>query len=247
MATVWTSDSGGVGPAVLVLHPGGTDSRSMGPLVDELTGYRVLLVDMPGHGRSADVAGPWHLADMASVAARVIEDAGVGPLHVVGWSDGALVGLHLAMTRPELVRSLVFGGAPFAVDGWHDGVLDEADPPAFMADSYAEVSPDGREHWPVVVVKSAAMHAVEPAWTTGDLATLGIPVLIVCGDDDEVRLGHLATMLEAVPDAELAVVPRATHGLIVEQPRLLAELVRTFHAPGRSDGIAPRRRAAPGR
>ncbi|MCJ1715510.1 alpha/beta fold hydrolase [Curtobacterium sp. VKM Ac-2922] len=86
----------------------------------------------------------------------------------------------------------------------------------------ATVSPDGREHWPAVVAKSAAMHAHEPSWTPDDLAT----------------------MLESVPDAELAVVPRATHGLIVEQPGVLAELVRTFHTTGRSDGVAPRRRAA---
>lgn len=243
MATVWTSDSGGDGPVVLVLHPGGTDSRSMAALVAALDDHRVLLVDRPGHGRSPDVDGPWHLADMAAVAAQVVEDAGVGPVHVVGWSDGSLVGLHLAMTRPDLVRSLVFGAAPWSVDGWHDGVLDAGDPPPSMADSYAEVSPDGIEHWPVVVAKSAAMHRDEPAWTTDDLARLTVPVLIVSGDDDEVRLDHLVTMLETVPDAELAVVPRATHALVVERPELLADVIRTFHTPGRTNGLAPRRRS----
>jgi pimeloyl-ACP methyl ester carboxylesterase len=50
-------------------------------------------------------------------------------------------------------------------------------------------------------------------------------------------------MLEALPDGELAVVPRSTHGLIVEQPDLVAQLVEAFHATDKSDGVAPRRRA----
>jgi pimeloyl-ACP methyl ester carboxylesterase len=136
----------------------------------------------------------------------------------------------------------VFGGAPFSVDGWHEGVLD-GDPPRFMADAYAEVSPDPPEHWEVVTAKSRVLHTAEPAVTVTQLGGLDVPVLILCGDDDEVRLDHLAQMLEALPDGELAVVPRATHGLIVEQPDLVAQLVEAFHATDKSDGVAPRRRA----
>src|SRR5690242_20725223 len=93
---VWVSGSG-EGPTLLVLHPGGTDSRSMESLCAELGGYRILLVDRPGHGRSADVDGAWSFAQMADAMAEVLDDLDGGPVHVLGWSDGAIVGLELAL------------------------------------------------------------------------------------------------------------------------------------------------------
>lgn len=242
MTEPWTSDPGGPGTPIVLLHPGGTDSRSMSALAEAFGGARVVLVDRAGHGRTPDVDGPWHFADMAEELAGTVRSLGAGPVHLVGWSDGAIVGLHLALAHPGLVRSLVFGGAPFSVDGWHEGVLD-GDPPRFMADAYAEVSPDPPEHWEVVTAKSRVLHTAEPAVTVAQLGGLDVPVLILCGDDDEVRLDHLAQMLEALPDGELAVVPRSTHGLVVEQPDLVAQLVEAFHATDKSDGVAPRRRA----
>jgi len=242
MTEPWTSDPGGPGTPIVLLHPGGTDSRSMSALAEAFGGARVVLVDRAGHGRTPDVDGPWHFADIAEELAGTVRSLGAGPVHLVGWSDGAIVGLHLALAHPDLVRSLVFGGAPFSVDGWHEGVLD-GDPPRFMADAYAEVSPDPPEHWEVVTAKSRVLHTAEPAVTVAQLHGLDVPVLILCGDDDEVRLDHLTQMLEALPDGELAVVPRATHGLVVEQPALVAQLVEAFHATDKSDGVAPRRRA----
>jgi len=215
----------------------------MMPLAASMAEERVVLVDRAGHGRTPDTDGAWHFDDMALDVADAVDTLNAGPVHVVGWSDGAIVGLALALLRPELVRSLVFGGAPFAVDGWHDGVLDDGDPPSFMRDAYDEVSPDPPGHWDVVVAKSRALHAAEPDVPVERLAGLRVPVLILCGDDDEVRLDHLATMLQALRDGELAVVPRSTHGLIVEKPELVAALVRAFHAEDKSDGVAPRRRS----
>ncbi|TQK18827.1 pimeloyl-ACP methyl ester carboxylesterase [Microbacterium sp. SLBN-154] len=232
----------GSGPVLVALHPGGTDSRSLAPLMAHLDGYRLILVDRPGHGRSRDVAGEWSFDEMADSVAEVLAASAPEGAHIFGWSDGAIVGLALALRHPHLVHSLVFGGGVFHRDGWLNGVLD-GEPPAFMADAYAEVSPDGAEHWPIVIRKAEQLHLREPTFTVEQLRTLVVPTLILVGDDDEVRVDHLLSMLEAVPDGELAVVPRATHGLIVEKPELVARLIRDFHADEKSDGVAPIRRA----
>lgn len=242
--TPWFEERGS-GPTLLALHPGNTDSRSLEPLLAELGGYRRILVDRPGHGRSRDVQGEWRFDDMADCIADVIAPSVTEPVHIFGWSDGAIVGLALTLRHPHLVRSLVFGGAAFHRDGWLKGVLDD-EPPAFLADAYAEISPDGGEHWPVVVRKARELHGREPTYTVEHLHELRVPTLILVGDDDEVRFDHLLAMFNAVPDAELAVVPRATHGLIVEKPELVARLIREFHAEEKSDGLAPIRRAEPG-
>ncbi len=78
---------------------------------------------------------PWSFAQMADAMAEVLDDRDVANAHVFGWSDGAIVGLYLALRRPDLVSTLVFGGAAFHHDGWLDGVLSEEDPPQIMGDS----------------------------------------------------------------------------------------------------------------
>lgn len=243
-ATPWFAQTG-TGADLVLLHPAWTDSTAMRPLAEHLGGYRCLLVDRPGHGRSRDTGTDWSYAQMADSVAVVVEEHASAPVHLVGWSDGAVVGLHLALRRPDLVRSLVFGGAAYHRSGWLDGVLDE-EPPPFLRDAYAAVSPDGVEHWPVVVEKSARLHQQEPDLTVDDLRAVRVPTLVVVGDDDQVRWEHLLDMYAALPDGELAVVPRATHGVVVEKPALLAELVREFHREDRGDGLAPIRRAARG-
>ncbi|WP_426518277.1 alpha/beta fold hydrolase [Diaminobutyricibacter sp. McL0618] len=243
MAELWFAAVGGSEDVPLViLHPGGTDSRSLAPLMKELaSGYRVLTPEQRGHGRTPDRDGEWHFTDMAADTAALLDELGVTRAHVIGWSDGAIVGLELALLRPDLVTSLVFGEAAFQVGGWRTGVLG-SEPPAFMAEAYAEISPDGASHWPVVVEKANRMHTLEPAISEADLRRLSMPVLIVLGDDGEVHFDHAVRMYEALLNGELAVVPRSTHGLIVEKPDLLARLIRDFHSPVQSDGLAPIRR-----
>ncbi|TFB67190.1 alpha/beta fold hydrolase [Cryobacterium sp. Hz7] len=238
---MWVSDSG-EGPPLLVLHPGGTDSRAIEMVCAEFSGYRQLLVDRPGHGRSADMVGPWSFAQMADAMAEVLDDRDVDNAHVLGWSDGAIVGLYLALRRPDLVSTLVFGGAAFHHDGWLDGVLSEEDPPKFMGDSYAELSPDGADHWAVVVRKAVELHQLEPDLSLARLSNVKAPVLIIVGDDDEVQFSHLLEMYGALPNAELAVVPRSTHGLIIEKPDILARFARDLHRSDRTNGVAPLRR-----
>lgn len=93
---------------------------------------------------------------MAADTIAFLETVVGGPAFLLGYSDGAIVALLTAMRRPDLVRRLVFAAAVFHRDGWADGVLDnDAAPPEFLRDSYAEISPDGREHFdataPVIV------------------------------------------------------------------------------------------------
>jgi pimeloyl-ACP methyl ester carboxylesterase len=230
------------GPLLVMLHPGGTDSRALEGLMAQFGSYRVVTPDQRGHGRTPDTPEPFHFDDMASDTVALIETFGE-PVHLFGYSDGAIVALHVALKRPDLVRTLVFVSGVIRHDAWLPGVLD-GDPPDFMAEAYGEVSPDGREHWDIVVAKAKRLHQVEPDVALADLAALTMPVLVVAGDDDEMPLEHLLELYRALPDGELAVVPRATHALGVEKPELLALLVKDLHRPERGNGFAPIRRAA---
>jgi pimeloyl-ACP methyl ester carboxylesterase len=96
-------------------------------------------------------------------------------------------------------------------------VLD-GEPPEFLRQAYGELSPDGIGHFDVVVAKLAAMHADEPALAEADLRQIAVRTLIMVADDDEVRFEHAVAMCRNMPDAELAVVPGTSHGLLVESP-----------------------------
>jgi pimeloyl-ACP methyl ester carboxylesterase len=167
-----------------------------------------------------------------------------GPVRLLGCSDGAVVALTVALRRPDLVRRLVFGAGVFHPDGWAAGVLD-GEPPDFLEQSYGELSPDGIGHYRVMVGKLADMHAREPALTGADLRALACRTLVMVADDDEVRLEHAIEAYRSMPDAELAVVPGTSHGLLVEKPGLCNLLITEFFTKEPVPTFAPIRRAAP--
>ena len=165
---------------------------------------------------------------MADETIAFLEQLG-GPAHLIGWSDGGNVGLLVAMQRPELVGRLVTIGSNYN----HDGLLPlpvDADSPvlAMLAAEYGERSPDGAEHFGEIVGKSLEMFAVEPTLTVDDLRTVAVPVLVMVGDDDAIALAHTCSLYEAIPGAQLAVVPGASHALPLEQPEETVRIINRF-------------------
>ena len=152
--------------------------------------------------------------------------------------------LTVALRRPDLVRRLVFAAGVFHHDGWAEGVLD-GEPPEFLRRSYGELSPDGIGHYDVMVGKLADMHTSEPGLTGADLRALTCRTLIMVADDDEVRLEHAIEAYRSLPNAELAVVPGTSHGLLVEKPGLCNLLITEFLTREPTATYAPIRRAAP--
>jgi pimeloyl-ACP methyl ester carboxylesterase len=175
-----------------------------------------------------------------------IEEVVREPAHLVGYSDGAIVAVLTALRRPDLVRRLVFVAAPFHLRGWLPGVIDpDREPPESLRRSYAEISPDGPDHYPVVVEKLARMHQEGPTLEPSDLEHVAARTLVMVAADDEVALEHVLAMYRAISDAELAVIPGTSHGLLLEKPELCNQLILEFLTSDPVETIAPiRRRAA---
>jgi pimeloyl-ACP methyl ester carboxylesterase len=156
------------------------------------------------------------------------------PAHLVGYSDGGIVSLHVARRRPDLVRSMVLIGTNYHVDGLMPDWLGDDDDGAMalLQAGYAAVSPDGGDHFPVVVEKTTAMFTTEPRLTADDLRELTMPTLVLVGDDDAIRHEHTVSLFETLPNAQLAVVPGTSHLLPLEKPALVGTLVDDFLAAG---------------
>lgn len=220
----------GAGEPLVLLHPGHADARAFERNLPGLARrFRVHRPDRRGHGRTPDLPGPISYAQMADDSAAFIEAVVGGPAHVVGHSDGMVVALLTALRRPDLVRRLVLAAGVFHHDGWIPGAIDlDEELTAFFTDYYGAVSPDGREHFPVVAEKLHRMHREEPDLAPADLAGVTAPTLVMVADRDEVRIEHTLALFDGLPEAQLAIVPGTTHGLLADKPELCNTMIAEF-------------------
>ena len=240
-------DEQGAGEPLVMLHPGGVgvDSRAFGPNLEALASrFRVFLPERRGHGRTPDADGPYSYELVAQDTIHFLEQIVGSPVRPLGVSDGAVVALHVARARPDLVTRLICAAGVFHNRGWIPSAIDPTDePPAFLLASYGEVSPDGSEHYTVVHKKLNQMHLDGPQLTSNDLTAVRCRTLVMVGDDDEVTLEHAVDFYRAVPNAELAVVPGTSHGLLVEKPDLCNKIMVDFLSLEPVQTFAPIRRA----
>lgn len=220
----------GEGEPLVLLHPGGADSRAFDTNVPGLARqFRVYRPDRRGHGRTPDVAGLISYEQMAHDTIAFLEQVVGGPAYVLGHSDGAPVGLLTARLRPDLVRRLVFASGVFHHDGWLPGAIDlDEETTSFFVDYHGEVSPDGPGAFHALAAKLDRMHRVEPTLTVDELAGIATPTLVLMGDHEEVSYEHIVALRTGLPDAQLAIVPGTGHGVIMDKPDLCNRMIKEF-------------------
>ena len=241
----------GHGEPVVLLHGGLCTNEIWGQQrADFAANHRTFLPERRAHGHTPDVEGPLSYHDMAQDTIDFLASLVGGPAHLVGWSDGGIVALLVAIARPELVRKIVVTGANFkpAPQIGPAEMLDEltVDAPGMemFRSMYEAASPDGAEHWPVVVGKMAEMIRTEPDIPIEDLGSISAPTLVLVGDDDFVPLEHTIELYRAIPNSELAVVPGTSHAHFMEKPSLVNRIVLDFLDNDPVPTMAPVRRAA---
>lgn len=227
----------GNGDAVVWLHGGLCTAETLDGVVGGLAGsYRVFVPERVGHGRTPDRPGPYSYEDQAAHTIAFIEALGLASVRLAGWSDGALVGLLVALRRPRLVSHLVFVDKCLTLDSVPIELriaatedLERAVPPSLL-NAYRAVSPDGAEHLPIVLAKLQRLWTSPTGVELSDLANLRTPTLLVAADGGMVSLDALAEIHRALPTAQVAVVPGTTHALPLEKPDAIAQLCREFFA-----------------
>lgn len=161
----------------MLLHGGMTPIETFGGLRPGLSErFRVYLPERRGHGRTPDVPGPITYEIMAADTVAFLEKVLTEAAHLVGWSDGAVVGLLVALMRPDLVRSLVYVGNPLNASGLRpelQGVELSPDMlPPMLRELYGAVSPDGPEHFDEVFAKLIPTWQSEPVADLSELEQL---------------------------------------------------------------------------
>lgn len=224
----------GDGPAVVLLHGGFSGAAGWMAQAPALVsaGFRVHVPERRGHAHTPDVDEPLTYAVMAADTVAYLETEVGGQAHLVGWSDGAVVALLVAMLRPDLVGRMVLIGQYYNSSGRVPGSdldrwLHREEAKEFLRRGYDPVSPDGPGHFEVVYAKTMAMIDSEPEIDLTALTAVCAPALVLQGDRDEVTLEHGGAVAAALGDGRLAVLP-GTHGLPIELPELVNTLLISF-------------------
>jgi len=220
-ARVWYAAYGS-GPTVILLHGGLGHSGNWGYQVPALvgSGYRVVLIDSRGHGRSTRDARPYKYELMASDVLAVMDALHLEKVAIVGWSDGACTALILGMKAPERVARVFFFGCNMDPSGTKEVEFGPILKRCFRrhARDYAEISatPDQFEAFADAV---SEMMKTEPNYSAEDLADIHVPVTIVQSEHDEfIKPEHAEYLARAIPNAELVTLPGVSHFAPLQRP-----------------------------
>jgi pimeloyl-ACP methyl ester carboxylesterase len=227
-------------PPVVLLH-GATETFAVSwrKQVDVLARrYRVLGVDLRGHGRSDNPAGKLDLRQMADDVAALLDVLEIDTAHVCGFSGGASTSLFLARRHPQRLRSATLISNNFARDEarqaagfWDPDRITARDPLWLKAmDEWHGVAPEQLLAW------WKEEDRLRPAFSVEELATIDVPTLVVAGDRDPVvPLEQSLALYQALPRARLLVLPGIGHGAPHRAPELLNAALDAFWTRIESD------------
>ena len=221
----------GRGEPVLLLHGGLANSNYWGNQVPALAkSYRVIVVDSRGHGRSTHDEQPYGYDLMASDMLGLMDFLKLPKAAVVGWSDGAILGLDIAIHHPERLSKLF----AFAANSDPSGVANIAQSTVFNAyiaraeKEYQVLSPTP-DQYKSFVDQISKMWETEPHFTAEQLRVITVPTWIVDADHDEaIKRENTEFMANEIPDAELLLQPLVSHFSFLQDPRQFTDDVLHF-------------------
>jgi pimeloyl-ACP methyl ester carboxylesterase len=218
---IWYAEFGRGAPVIL-LHGGLANANYWGKLVPALAGrYRVIVMDSRGHGRSSRDDKPYGYDLMASDVVALMDYLKIDKAALIGWSDGAIIGLDIAMHHPERLTKLF----AFAANSDPSAVKDVEHDPVFSAfiararTEYQKLSPTPKEY-DAFLKQITKMWDSEPHWTSADLAAIKVPTWIVDADHDEaIKRDNTLFMADSIPGSGLLIQPEVSHFSFIQDPQ----------------------------
>ena len=242
-------ESTGEGVPLLLIHGLGSSTKDWDAQVADFSRYfKVITVDLRGHGQSEKPASPYSIPLFAEDVATLVRQMGEAA-HVAGISMGGMVALQLAVDFPELAKSLI------VINSQDEVLLDTREvrsavrlrkmiPRLLGMKRMGKVLgkklfPDpGQEHLRKLIAKRWAENSVKDyiksvnaiaGWSVRkQLKTIQCPVLVVASEWDYTPVAAKETYVKLIPNAQLKIIPNARHAVTVEKPEELNEVMIGF-------------------
>jgi pimeloyl-ACP methyl ester carboxylesterase len=220
-------ESYGSGEPLLLLHGNDQSIHSLRKQIDHFRNSRlVIAVDSRGHGNSKLGTDNLSYDLMAEDVAALLRHLDIETLDIIGWSDGGIIGLLLAIRHPELVRKLVVMGAALNPQGAHGWAF----PPArsMQSDALEKLALGDSSEETHAQLQKASLLLSQPDIEPKALAAIVSPVLVVAGDEDVIRNEHTLQIYRTLEKAHLFIIPGATHFAPLTHPALFNAAAERF-------------------
>jgi pimeloyl-ACP methyl ester carboxylesterase len=225
----------GQGTPLVLIHGGmGSTNSWVNQIPVFSQTYRVIALDSRGQGRTTDANVPLGYHLMAEDTLRLMDYLGITSAYIVGRSDGGIIGIDMAIHHPERVRALVAFGANTYPDGVQAGFLrflreaSQDDLQKSLQGDYVKLS-DTPDHMPIMVEKIKTLWLTEPNFTAQELAGIKTPTLVMDGQTEElIRVDHAKEIAQAIPGAQLVMMPGTGHFATREKPAEFNKIVLDF-------------------
>lgn len=215
----------GAGKPLLIIHGNGGSIKDFSNQVPYFSKeYKVVLADSRAQGKSVDTGDSLNYEMMAYDLNALLDHLHLDSCLVIGWSDGGINGLLLAIRHPEKVKKLAVTGANL----WPDTTAVE--PSVFhwlaaLVDSLKAVpkTPEIKNQY-----KLLEMMTREPNITLKQLQTIKCPTLVIGGDHDALLPGHTLLIAASIPQSYLWILPNSGHATPINYSKQFNETINDF-------------------
>ncbi|GAB4033804.1 alpha/beta fold hydrolase [Spirosoma gilvum] len=215
----------GTGKPLLLIHGnGGSINNFKNQIPYFAKNYKVIAVDSRAQGKSVDPSDSLTYEMMADDFNALLTSLHLDSCYVIGWSDGGIDGLLLAMRHPEKVKKLAITGANL----WPDRTAIEPDLFQWIVSSNDSLARVAQTPEVKAQKKLLNLMVLHPHISTTDLKQVKCPTLVIGGDNDVILPAHTMTIAQAIPQAYLWILPNSGHSTLIHYKGLFNQTVGDF-------------------
>ena len=208
----------GEGNPLLILHGNGGSAKSKRHMVEQFVENRmVIAMDARCHGKSTCPDGVLDYFEMAEDVYTLMQHLGHDEYSIWGHSDGGILGLILGYRHTEKIDRMVLSGANAYLEGLEPEIV------SIMSNYEKIQNPRMKKHIKL-------MYDQRPI-PMDSLKRIEVPVLLMAGDRDAVKLEHTMELFRALPMAQLCILPGTTHFIENEKKEQLVFWINEFQKP----------------
>ncbi|HSP88359.1 MAG TPA: alpha/beta hydrolase [Ignavibacteriaceae bacterium] len=215
-------------PLVIIHGNGGSIAEMSNQIAYFKDNYKIIAADSREHGKSSGDNERLTYEKMAMDLVMLLDRLNIDSAFVVGWSDGGIIGLLMAINFPEKVKKLAICGANIepdtsAVYSWTIDWLNEMNQ---KIDENIQKK-DTTENWSLLK-KYFDLLTNQPHIPLEDLKRIEAPTLVMSGDRDIIREKHTFKIYKNIPNSSLCIFPTSTHSVPLDDPDLFNWIVERF-------------------
>ena len=214
-------------PALVLLHGNGEDLHIFDPQIRYFSKfYRTVAIDTRAHGQSTRGTAPFNFYAFADDLITVLDALNIGKAHIAGFSDGAIIALHAALTAPERVASMILLGVNYNTTGirWIYRLLIQLTYVWLsVASLFSAKMRKRKEIWGLMVF--------HPNLTIDEISRITVPTLVVTGENDMASQRHNDKIYNAIAGSKRLIIPGGDHFWMFKKPEAFNQCVMEFLQP----------------